>query len=94
VTRKVLDIGVASAVINYNDGLGGIRKVFDRLGLSPGSYMISGSWRKDVSRVKNMARKSSTEQKLIRRKIRGIRKGFIDTEKEKEGGESYVSGNF
>jgi len=53
VTRKVLDIGVDSAVINYNDGLVGIRRVFDGLGLSPGSYMISGLWRKDVSRVKN-----------------------------------------
>ena len=94
VTKKILDIGVASAVINYNDGLRGFNRIFAALGIPPGSFMACGSWKKDFTRVKNMSKKSTLEQKLKRRKIRGIRKGYIDKENEKEGGKSYVSGNF
>jgi hypothetical protein len=94
VTKKVLDMGVASAVINYNDGLSGFTRIFKHLQLAPGSFMIQGSWKKDVSRVKNTIKNSTTKQKMARRKRRCIRKGYIDKEKEKEGVDSYISGNF
>ena len=40
-TKKILEIGVASAVINYNYGLRGFNKLFAALGIPPGYY---GLW--------------------------------------------------
>ena len=92
--KKVLDIGVTSAEINYNDGLRGFTRFFNYLQLLPGSFMIQGSWKKDISRVKKMIKNSTPKQKMARRNRRCIRKGNIDKEKEKETVDSYVSGNF
>ena len=39
-----------------------------------------------------MTHKSSDSVKISREKLRVNRKGFCDKKKEKEGGESYVSG--
>ena len=94
VTKKVLDIGVASAVINYNDGLRGFENLFSFLKVPFGCYTAEGALKKDHSRVINMNKKSQTNQKTIRKKIRAVRKGFIDKEKETEGGDSYSAGNF
>ena len=41
-----------------------------------------------------MTHKSSGSVKKRRKKLRAIRKGFCDKEKEEEGGESYVSGGY
>ena len=94
VSKKVLDIGVASAVIHFNDGFGGFQKLFARLNLNIGVYGQHGAVEKDSQRVKNMDRKSTTEGKKLRRKLRAVRKGHIDKEKLTEGGDSYVAGNF
>ena len=69
-------------------------KIKNYLQLFPGSFMIQGSWKKDISREKNTIKNSTPKHKMARRKSRCIRKGYIDKEKEKEGEDSYVSGNF
>ena len=38
VGRTTLELGVASAIISFNDGLGGVVKVFSELNISPGKY--------------------------------------------------------
>ncbi|XP_047127052.2 uncharacterized protein LOC124808049 [Hydra vulgaris] len=70
------------------------KNIFVTKKLLPGSFMIQGSWKKDVSRVKNTIKNSTPKQKRARRKRRCIRKGYIDKEKEKEGVDSYITGNF
>ena len=39
VGRTVLEIGTASAVINFNDGFQGMLKVFQELGINPGNIV-------------------------------------------------------
>jgi len=80
VTKKILEMGVASAVINYNDGLRGFQRVFTQLQIPPGSFMLSGSLRKDIDRVKNMDKKTQVKQKSRRKKLRSIKKGYTDQE--------------
>lgn len=86
--------GVASSVIHYNDGVRGFKPVFEMLNVSPGSFTSEEMYKKDVFRVRRANAKSDNTIKLRRKKLRGIKKGFLDKEKEQEGGESYSSGNF
>ena len=94
VSKKVLDIGVASAVIHFNDGFGDFQKLFDRLNFGIGVNGKLGTIRNDSQRVKNMDLKNTADGKKLRRKLRAVRKGHLDKEKVSEGGESYATGNF
>lgn len=94
VSKPVLDIGVASAVIQFNDGLSGFQKLFQRLNLSVGTYTKAGAIEIDTRRIGNMEVKSRKETMLARKKLRAIKKGHVDKEKQSEGGDSYVTGNF
>jgi len=76
---------VASAIISFNEGIQGLTKVFRSMNIEPGYYTIKRLQVADVSRVQEMNRKSTELEKNRRRKLRGIRKGFIDNNKEKEG---------
>ena len=82
----MLEIGVVSAVICYNDGFYGLHKIFGNLGIEYGSYFRSGSQLKDNMRIKNMDKKTEKE-------IMAIKKGYIDTDREKGGGDSYATGS-
>ena len=57
ISRIVLEIGVASAVINFNDGMSGFKKLFSRLNLSFRVNTKSGAIEKDQQRIKNMNNK-------------------------------------
>ena len=94
VSRSVLQIAVCSAVIEFNDGYCGINSVYGHLGLTSGKFTEAFCVRVDELRIKEMMRKSSEKAKNRRKKLRSIRKGFIDREKEDEGTESYQSGAF
>ena len=94
VGRDVLELSTSSAVINYNDGNQGLPKVLDNLGLKIGQITIHGWIKLDKSRIRAMSEKHSKTGKLRRKKLRSSAKGWIDLEKEKEGGESYSSGHF
>ena len=94
ISRHVLEIGVASAVINFNDGVMGLSRIFQSLDLSFGKYSMEGALDKDTNRIIKMDKKTQEINKNIRKKKRAIRKEYIDREHEQEGGESYISGNF
>ena len=92
--NHVLEIGVASVVINFNDGVIGLSRIFQSLDLSFGKYSMEGALDKDTNRIIKMDKKTQEINKNIRKKKRAIRKGYIEREHEQEGGESYISGNF
>ena len=94
VQRQVLEMGVNSAVIEFNDGPRGLYNVLEYFKLEPG-YVTQ---RKSVERLRkriNLSIKKQSENVKLRRKIlRSLRKGYSDKEKEKEGGDSYAAGAF
>ena len=49
---------------------------------------------KDQQRIKNMNNKFQETINMKRKKLRAVRKGYIDKEKDNEEGESYLTGNF
>ena len=83
-----------SIIFNYNDGFVGRRKVFEELNIDCGSYFHDIAVSKDTKRQKGCKRKSTGEGKQRRKKLRAIRKGFQDKERELEGDETYKSGAF
>ena len=94
ISKIGLEIGVASAVINFNDGMSGFEKLFSHLNLSLGVNIKSGAIEKDQQRIKNMKNKFQEIVKMKRKKLRVVRKGYIDKEKGNKGGELYFTGNF
>ena len=48
----------------------------------------------DTKRISDAVRKDSANGKLRRKKLRSIKKGFIDTDRDKEGAESYSTGKY
>ena len=58
VGRTTPELGVASPVISFNDGLGGILKVFYNLHISPGKYTAEHCLAKHIDRINLMERKS------------------------------------
>ena len=92
LARRTLEVSVASAIVNYNDGSIGILKVMEECGFSPGHYTVVGSAESNKARVKAMNRKSSDKCKSIRKKKRAVRKGYTD--KDNLNKETYAYGGF
>ena len=59
VGRTTLELGVASAIISFNNGLGGVVKVFSELNISPGKYTEKYCLEKDHDRINLMESKST-----------------------------------
>ena len=85
VQRNVLEMGVASAVINSNGGNCGISNVFINAGMQAGYFTKMFCLKKDESRIQRMDKKTNKQTKQQRKRLRAIRKKFVDTNKEKEG---------
>ena len=66
-SRKILEIGVNSAVISFNDGNLAVQKVFKSAGVHVGRFMVSGLRERDQKRMSAMGIKSS-QKGLKRRK--------------------------
>ena len=92
VQRDVLEMAVNSAIITFNEGPIGIQDVLKCLNICPGICFEQLSIKHTEDRIKNLQRKSSEKEKRQRKKLRSIRKGFIDRQEELEGNESYKSG--
>ena len=93
--RKVLEIDVYSAIIEYNDGSAGIFDVLEYVGIrSRGLMTEKGTLDRNTKRIKNSAKKCSEKVINRRKSLSTIKKGYLDMEKEAENGESYVTGNF
>ncbi len=93
VSRDVLELATASAVINYNEGARGLLSVMEELGIEPGRKMREASIKADTVSIKKIRHKSSEKEKKEKNKLRSIKKGFIDNEQALEG-ETYQSGAF
>ena len=92
VERPIIEMGVNSAVIDYNEGSTGIFSILKMFDISPGSYSIILSEKRNSVRVKNMLRKCCEKGKNCRKQLCKVKKGIIDTEKDVEKGDSYVPG--
>ena len=84
VQRNVLEMGVASAVINFNDGNCGILNVFINAGMETGYFTKSFYIKKDETRIQRMNKKTNEQTKKQRKRLRAIRKNYVDKNKEKE----------
>ena len=93
VSRSTFEIGINSAVLHFNDGENGIKSVFNYFGLS-GKLFLEKSEKKDNARNKQMKRKLTDRVKKRRKRLRTIKKGFLDNEKELEKEDSYIPGGF
>ena len=91
VGRPTLEMGINSAIISFNCGASSILDVTREYGLEDGIYAINFCYKKDELRVKESNRKVCVKGKSARKRLRAIRKGFGDKEKEKEG-EVYGAG--
>ena len=76
VGRTVIEKGICSAVICFNDDTVGVSKIFEELTMDTGQFTKSFCLNHDTSRVKIMDRKSSDEGKLRRKRLRAVRKGW------------------
>ena len=94
VSRRVLQMGVNSAIIEFNDGNAEIEKVLNLLGINFGRETNNGTMKRNSKRIDHSRRKSSELGKQRRKKLRTIKKGFADKEKELEEVECYVPGGF
>ena len=94
VERETLEMGVNSAILEFNAGPKGIYKVLNYFNMEPGIITQNSSSKKLAKRIRNSEKRQSDVVKKRRKHLRGIRKGFTDMEKEQEGGESYVPGGF
>ena len=84
VGRTTLELRVASACISFNDGLGGVVKVFNELNISLGKYAEDYCLEKDNDRINLMERKSTDSIKQRGKSLRAQHKeGFADTIEEK-----------
>ena len=83
-----------SAIINYNEGFAKIGLVLESLNLPVSKYFHVGAKLKDSQRINKSNITATDIVKKQRKRRRAIKKGFLDNEKELEGGESYQRGNF
>ena len=85
VGGKVLEMGVASAVISFNDGTKRLIDIMKELMVEPGHYSETYDNYKYFSRVKSKVNKITVETKSRRKRLRAIRKGFADANEAREG---------
>jgi len=84
VNRKTLEIGVHSAILEFNEGKSGIERVMELAGVVIGE--LQSFQNENVLRRHNVSRrrKSSTPVKTRRKSLRALRKNWSDKNKEQE----------
>ncbi|XP_065066739.1 uncharacterized protein LOC135692514 [Rhopilema esculentum] len=83
--KKVVELCTASAVATYNDGLASVARVLGQLGIVPGYHTTMGILKRNNARIAIAGLQSTEKGKLRRKKLRAIKKGLWDRNKEKEG---------
>ena len=94
VTKQVWQLGGNSAVIEFNEGANGAIRVLEKLGVDVGKETVSGTAKKNKTRIKKIKLKTLDSTKKRRKQLRKVKKGFLDKERETEKEESYVPGRF
>ena len=83
--KQTVDIAVASAVLQFNDGKQGLLNVLTKLNLERGYYVSKAFLKEMNNRINTANKKGSTIFKQRRKTISSNKKGFTDKLKEKEG---------
>ena len=65
ITNDSYRLGAALAVIQFNDGVSGIMKIFQRLGIEPGRRMTKLFRELDTRRVYDAKRRASQRQESL-----------------------------
>ena len=94
VDRPILELGVNSAVLSYNEGNLGLIDNLAHFGLDFGICSSQLSEWHDNRQVNIMENEESEVTKAERKKRRARKKGLIDKETEKEPVEAYCAGGF
>ena len=94
VDRPVLELGVYSAVLSYNDGNFGLKGVLECFGVQMGHCSLQLSTKRDARQVQIMNNETVESTKRARKRRRAIKKGLIDKEKETEPIKAYCAGGF
>ena len=68
VKINVLEMGVNSSVLSFNEGSSGIYRVFKHLNLDFGKNTITSSVKKDQKRLQNMVKKGQPKKKKKKKK--------------------------
>ena len=82
LSRQVLNIGISSAVLQYNDGDGGIKNVMKRISVEPDMFSDQGAIGKNYICIKASTVKSSETAKQKRKYVRATAKGYTENEKK------------
>ena len=93
VNRTTLEMGICSALINFNDGAIGFKTVLEKLFLLDGYFTNKYCLVADQGRIKASDRKSMPHVKKDRKRLHAKRKGYGDKDLENEG-ETYAPGGF
>ena len=91
--KKIVELCTASAITQFNDGASSIAAVLKRMGIIPGKNTMAAVLKTDKKRLAIAEEKSSERVKKRRKRLRAIKKGLWDFDKEKEG-TVYESGAF
>jgi hypothetical protein len=94
VQKPVVELGVNSAILQFNEGLFGISKVLSQFGIENGACFHKYTLKANYRSIQNAISKSSNKVKVRRKKLTVIRKKIGDKDIDTEGGESYVKGGF
>ena len=85
VGKNVLDIAVASAVVAFNDGAGGIINIMDKIDLHTGHFSIAASRSADLIRIVAGNYKSSEKAMIRSKKLHAQKKGYTNTSDKNYG---------
>ena len=85
VERTALYVGVASAVLYFNNGLQFLEMLFDKLKITVGCNLHNFCLINDLKRISKAEKQSTNMVKLRRKKLRAIQKGFCDQNETLEG---------
>lgn len=93
VNRQTLELGTASALLEFNEGKEGIHNVMSKLGLTSGVFGKRNMRIISQRRKRHLVRKTLSPVKRRRKEIRANRKHWADT-KHQEEETTYKAGSF
>jgi len=72
--KPTLETCVASAVIDFNDGVSGIVEIFEHMSIKPGKVLINFCNASNTKRIAEAETQNIKIVKLRRKQLRGLRK--------------------
>ena len=91
VSKPIFEMAIHSSVLDFNNRTDGVGNVFSNYGLF-GTVTNTESIKHNISRVKQINKKSTEKVKKQRKHLRTIKKGYTDMEQRNEKVSSYIFG--